>query len=67
MEYEHAKILYLMSKYAKAALSPEDQEGWIRQIPLLVLLYEGIEAGSLDFDYALSMLISQGGRSRVYG
>ena len=62
---EHAKILYLMSKYAKAALSPEDQEGWIRQIPLLVLLYEGIEAGSLDFDYApCSMLISQGGRSR---
>ena len=62
---EHAKILYLMSKYAKAALSADDQEGWIRQIPLLVLLYEGIEAGSLDFDYApCSMLISQGGRSR---
>ena len=62
---EHAKILYLMSKYAKAALAPEDQEGWIRQIPLLVLLYEGIETGSLDFDYApCSMLISQGGRSR---
>ena len=30
---EHGKILYLMSKYAKAALSADDQEGWIRQIP----------------------------------
>ena len=62
---EHAKILYLMSKYAKAARKADDAEGWIRQIPLLVLLYEGIEAGKLDFDYApCSMLISQDGRSR---
>ena len=62
---EHAKILYLMSKYARASRSAEEKEGWVRQVPLLVLLYEGVEAGALDFDYApASMLISQDGRSR---
>ena len=62
---EHAKVLYLMSKYAVCAVTAEDTESWIRQIPLLVLLYEGITAGKLDYDYApSSTLITQDGRSR---
>ena len=60
----HAKALFLMSKFAQAAVTAEDAESWIRQIPLLVMLYEGVTAGVLDFDYApASVLISQ---VRVY-
>ena len=62
---EHAKILYLMSKYAKAARTVDDTESWIRSIPLYVLLFEGIVAAAVNFDYApWSMLISKDGRSR---
>jgi hypothetical protein len=62
----HCKVLYLISLYARPALTPNDTEGWIRRCmvpmlrklsshsifstPLLVLLYEGITAGALDFD-----------------
>eukprot|EP01043_Picozoa_sp_COSAG02_P027099 COSAG02_NODE_1582_length_11838_cov_3.471420_3_plen_926_part_00 len=49
---EHLKILYLISKYAQAAQSKEDKEGWIRETQLLVLIYEGVVAGALDYDYA---------------
>ena len=62
---DHAKILYMMSLYARAAASAEENEGWIRSIPLLVLLYEGIVAGAIDFDYApCSTLITQDGKSK---
>ena len=63
----HAKALFLMSKFAQAAVTAEDAESWIRQIPLLVMLYEGVTAGVLDFDYApASVLISQVRLGRVY-
>ena len=62
---EHAKILHLMSLYAKCALTPTDNESWIRSIPLLVLMYEGVVAGAIDFDYApCSVLITQHGKSK---
>jgi hypothetical protein len=55
----HAKLLYLVSKFAVCARSAADQEGWIRSLPLIILMYEGIVAGVLDFDYApASTLIS---------
>ena len=60
-----AKLLYMLSRYGKCALTPDDVESWIRQLPLAVLMFEGITAGVLDFDYApASYLISQGGISR---
>ena len=63
--FEHAKLLYMMSKYAKCAMSADDSEGWIRSIPLLVIMFEGITAGCIDFDYApQSTLISIDGASR---
>ncbi len=62
---DHVKLLYMVSLYAKCALTPKDREGWIRQIPLYCLMYEGITCGTLDFDYApQSLLISFEGRSR---
>ena len=62
---EHAKILYLMGLYAKCALTASDNESWIRNIPLVVLIYEGIVAGTIDFDYApKSVLITANGKSK---
>ena len=64
LECDHAKVLYIIAKYARCAVTAEQKEGWIRQIPLMVLLYEGIVAGVLDFDYAPgSRLISAQGVS----
>lgn len=56
----HARLLYLISSYAVAASTAEDEETWIRSVPLTVLMYEGVVAGALDFDYApASVLVSQ--------
>lgn len=55
----HAKLLYLISKFAVCARTADDAESWIRNLPLIILLYEGIVAGCLDFDYApASTLVS---------
>jgi hypothetical protein len=62
---DHIKLLYMISLYAKCALTPEEREGWIRQLPLYCLMYEGVAKGVLDFDYApQTQLISYEGRSR---
>lgn len=61
----HSKLLYLVSKYAICARTAADEEGWIRSLPLIVLMYEGIVAGCLDFDYApASTLISMVGKQQ---
>lgn len=49
---DHVMLLYMLSRYAVCARSAKHQETWIRQTPLLVLIYEGIAAGALNFDYA---------------
>ena len=49
---EHLKVLYLISKYAAQSQAQEQRESWVRQTPLLVLIFEGIQAGALKFDYA---------------
>ncbi|DBA00815.1 TPA: hypothetical protein N0F65_004720 [Lagenidium giganteum] len=48
----HLKLLYLISLYAVAANSTKQNERWIRQVPLLVLMFEGIINRRFDFDYA---------------
>lgn len=61
----HVMLLYMLSKYATCALKHKDKETWIRQIPLLVLMYEGIAAGVLNFDYApAAMVIAQEGKPK---
>ncbi|EKX53681.1 hypothetical protein GUITHDRAFT_91880 [Guillardia theta CCMP2712] len=55
----------MVSKYAYPAKTGNEKETWIREIPLLVMIYEGIIAGVLDFDYApVSVLVSQNGVSK---
>ena len=58
-------MLLLIGTYARAARHAEDKEGWIRQTALLIMLYEGITQGLLDFDYAPnSTLVSQDNHRR---
>lgn len=62
---EHCRIAYLISKYARCALNASEKESWLRQIPMSVLMYEGIVSGVIDLDYApISVLISNEGTSR---
>ncbi|EKX41195.1 hypothetical protein GUITHDRAFT_142126 [Guillardia theta CCMP2712] len=65
MTVNHCKLLILISKYAQCALTAEDNESWIRQVPLWVLIYEGIMKEVIQFDYApCSVLLSYDGSSR---
>jgi hypothetical protein len=52
ISFEHAKMLYLVSHYARSSKSEEQPETWMHEMSLDVLIFEGICAGKLDFDYA---------------
>eukprot|EP01047_Picozoa_sp_COSAG01_P015358 COSAG01_NODE_768_length_13739_cov_6.271334_18_plen_267_part_00 len=68
LQDEHLRLLYLISKYTT-------QTRWVRELPLLVLIFEGIRAGIFTYDYApaavtvcgriVFMNISQEGRDDV--
>jgi len=58
------RLLYMVSLYTQRAESRDDKGEWVRKPALLVLLYEGIVAQVLDYDYApMSELIEN---RRVY-
>lgn len=70
------RLLYMLSLYTKKATpGTDEQDEWIRKPALIVLIYEGIVSGVLDFDYApasnfienrrIYMNISQEGKSDV--
>ena len=62
----HARVLLLIGSFARAARHSEEKEGWIRQVPLIIMMYEGITQGLLDFDYAPnSTLVSQDNNRQV--
>ena len=46
------RLLYLVSLYTHKAESHDDKDEWIRKPALLVLIYEGVVANVLDYDYA---------------
>ena len=46
------RLLYMVSLYTHQAESEEDREEWIRKQALMVLIYEGVVAQVLDYDYA---------------
>jgi len=59
LSFEHAKLLYMVSFYAVSSKNEDQPETWMRELPLNVMMYEGIVAGKLDFDYApISRLFS---------
>lgn len=51
MTVVHSKILVLISKYGQISVNDEP-ETWIRELPLQVLVYEGITAGVFEMDYS---------------
>jgi hypothetical protein len=70
------RLLYMVSLYTrKATPGTDEKDEWVRKPALIVLIYEGITAGVLDFDYApasafienrrIYMNISQEGKSDV--
>ena len=58
------KLLYLICQYSFASENHLEEECWIRRIPILVLVYEGIIAQVFDYDYAPSLEVFQS--NRVY-
>jgi hypothetical protein len=42
---EHLRLLYLISKYTSSTR-------WLRELPLIVLIFEGVRAGIFPYDYA---------------
>jgi WD repeat-containing protein 35 len=58
------KLLYLINQYSFASEMHLEEECWIRRIPVLVLLYEGIISQVFDYDYAPSLEVFQS--NRVY-
>lgn len=46
------RLLYMISMYTQRSESRDDRAEWIRKSALLVLLYEGVVAQALDYDYA---------------
>jgi len=51
---DQLKCLYMISRYSHASTSADEKEEWIRKVPLMVLIYEGIVAQVFDYDYAPS-------------
>ncbi|KAG5192767.1 hypothetical protein JKP88DRAFT_269267 [Tribonema minus] len=69
------RLLYMISLYTRRSDTKMETESWLRKPALVVLLYEGIVANVLDFDYApqselienrrVWMNVSQEGKSDV--
>ncbi len=72
---EALKLLYLMYTYTSddaTTIAAATQHGarsktgaWMRQLPILVLIYEGIVRGVFDYDYAPQAMSVYGG-ARMY-
>ena len=60
----HLKLLYLISKYSHCAQTVHEKERWIRKLPVLVLLYEGIVQRVFEYDYAPASEVVE--TARVY-
>jgi hypothetical protein len=60
----HMKLLYLISKYSHCAQSVHEKERWIRKLPMLVLIYEGIVQRVFEYDYAPASEVVE--TTRVY-
>lgn len=58
------RLLYLISLHSHPAQSVDDEERWVRDVPLMVLIYEGIVMQVFDFDYAPASKFVNG--KRIY-
>lgn len=61
----HLRLLYLLSRFAMYPASTDDEEKWLRNLPLLVMVYEAIVQGIIDLDYSpVCTNIVKNGQSR---
>lgn len=60
----HLKLLYLVSKYSNSAQTVNEKERWVRKLPLMVLIYEGIVQKVFEYDYAPASTVVK--NTRVY-
>ena len=56
------RLLHLLSRYSQPAAGPGEREQWVRRTPLLVLVYECVTAGVLQYDYAPCSVAIEGTR-----
>uniref|UniRef100_K3W8I8 Uncharacterized protein n=1 Tax=Globisporangium ultimum (strain ATCC 200006 / CBS 805.95 / DAOM BR144) TaxID=431595 RepID=K3W8I8_GLOUD len=64
----HLRLLYLLSKFAMFPSFNDDEESWLRNLPLLVLVYEAIVSGILDYDYSpvCTNIVKNGQSKRIW-
>jgi hypothetical protein len=64
----HLRLLYMLSRFAMYPSSTDEEEKWLRNLPLLVLVYEAIVAGILDYDYSpvCTNIVKNGRSKRVW-
>ncbi|CEG40393.1 uncharacterized protein PHALS_10596 [Plasmopara halstedii] len=48
----HLRLLYLLSRFATYPKSTDEEEKWLRSLPLQVMVFEAIVRGLLAFDYS---------------
>ncbi len=64
---EHKKLYYLLSKYSKTAHTKDEQEVWMKELPLRVFGYEGIIKQIFKrYDYAPMSVEVAGGIGRRF-
>ncbi|KAI9996862.1 hypothetical protein PInf_000124 [Phytophthora infestans] len=61
----HLRLLYLLSRFATYPSSTDEEEKWLRSLPLQVMVFEAIVHGLLAFDYSpVCTSIVKDGQSR---
>ncbi|KAL4176198.1 hypothetical protein KRP22_001152 [Phytophthora ramorum] len=61
----HLRLLYLLSRFATHPKSTDEEEQWLRSLPLQVMVFEAIVHGLLAFDYSpVCTSIVKDGQSR---
>ncbi|EEY57360.1 uncharacterized protein PITG_11208 [Phytophthora infestans T30-4] len=61
----HLRLLYLLSRFATYPSSTDEEEKWLRSLPLQVMVFETIVHGLLAFDYSpVCTSIVKDGQSR---
>eukprot|EP00644_Phytophthora_capsici_P010726 jgi/Phyca11/542325/estExt2_Genewise1Plus.C_PHYCAscaffold_90153 len=61
----HLHLLYLLSRFATYPSSTDEEEKWLRSLPLQVMVFEAIVHGLLAFDYSpVCTSIVKDGQSR---
>ncbi|KAA0173097.1 hypothetical protein FNF27_05446 [Cafeteria roenbergensis] len=56
------RLLWLIHLHSRPALTADDTERWARHQSIMVLVYEGVVAQALDYDYAPSPEVVDGRR-----